>query len=89
MKEVTPSSKYRTGPTLDERREWHWDFIEKHLVLQQGFETESTKVSRRYGKWLGVRNWSSWDVRNLYIGLVQEHDVRIKGNTLIGVGLRD
>ncbi len=52
-------------------------------------ETESTKVSRRYGKWLDMSNWSSWDVRNLYIGLVRNHGVSINGNTLIGVGLRD
>ena len=89
MKEITLSSKYKTGPILDERREWHWDFIEKHLVFEQGLETQSTKVSNLYKKWLGMKNFSTGDVRNLYIGLVQEHGVNIKGDTLIGVGLRD
>lgn len=89
MKKVTLSSEYKTGPILDERREWHRDFIEKHLVLKQSLETERAKVSERYGKWIGMYYWSTWDVRNLYIRLVQEYGVHIKGDTLIGVGLRD
>ncbi len=89
MKEILPSSDYIRGPVLDERREWHIDFIEKNLVLRQDLEIESAKVSKCYGKWLDMPKWSSWDVRNLYIGLVKEHGVSIKGNTLIGVGLRD
>lgn len=89
MKEILHTSEYRRGPRLDELRRWHLDFIEEHLVFKQELEIDSTKVSECYGKWREVRNWSSGDVRNLYIRLVKKHGVRIRGNTLIGVGLRD
>lgn len=88
MKPISTSSEFRRGPVLDERRKHHSDFVAKHLIFRPDLKTRSSEVSRLYGKWLGVRHWYTWDVRNLYIGLVKKHGVTVKGNTLIGVGVK-
>ena len=81
--------KYRRGPRLDKLREDHPYFIDEILTLGQEHEVTRLALTTAYAKWLGVKNWSSHDVRNLYLGLIKEYcGVEILDKKLRGVGLR-
>lgn len=81
--------EYRTGPRLNELREDHQYFIDEMLTLREKHEVTRLALTTAYAKWLGVKNWSSLDVRNLYLGLIKEYcGVKILDKKLRGVGLR-
>ena len=81
--------KYGKGPRLDKLREDHQYFIDEVLILGKEFEVTRLALTTAYAKWLGVKNWSSHDVRNLYLGFIKEYDgVEVLDKKLRGVGLR-
>lgn len=81
---------YFTGSKLDELREGHPLFIEECLRFGADLKVSRNHgVSRRYGEWLGVTNWSSHDVHNLFVLLSLKYGVTITATQLHGVTLRD
>ena len=81
---------YQTGPKLNRLREGQPEFIAERLELGQDREVSNHDLARAYADWLGVENWSTHDMHNLYLLLIDEHDVREHepSNRFLGVGLR-